>query len=606
MSITRVNHSEIQPYRVLLVLTETSNLDGWIRLAETLAQPDGEVLLRGMVTVPDGVSLSEGATQARQLRDALESAAHDHPTVYGGTEVRVDYLPMARILDELQSLPINSLLIQWNGPVSTTGGVSTDELLQYAPCDVVFVYGDAWQVVGKPVLLSLRGGPNMSLGLQVATAIAADSTITLFHAADSRLSLPDLRAVSKTNARIGRAVTSFSNIVDGIQQEAIGHKAIVMGATFNRPEITASASGPLIRHIYEQATVPLVLVRARRPGSADFYPPRPRPEEELSTRVDRWFAENTFHSHEFADLHALVALKEKQGITISLGLPTLNEAGTVGKVISTLKQALMDEVPLLDEIVLIDSASTDDTVAIAQSQGIPTYNHPDILPEVSSYRGKGEALWKSLYVLKGDLIAWVDTDITNIHPRFIYGLIGPLLKRPQLQYVKGFYQRPIKVGNQLQASGGGRVTELVARPLINLFYPELSGIIQPLSGEYAGRRSALEAVPFFSGYGVETALLLDLHERYGLDGIAQADLEERVHHNQPLVGLSKMSFAILQVFIARLESRYNVRLLDKANRSMKLIAQEADRFALDIAEIQDVERPPMLTIPAYKERRCLP
>jgi glucosyl-3-phosphoglycerate synthase len=148
------------------------------------------------------------------------------------------------------------------------------------------------------------------------------------------------------------------------------------------------------------------------------------------------------------------------------------------------------------------------------------------------------------------------------------------------------------------------VTELVARPLLNLFYPELSGIIQPLSGEYAGRRAALEQLPFFSGYGVETGLLIDLHTLYGLDAIAQTDLEIRVHHNQPLTNLSKMSFAILQVFIARLESRYGVQLLDKANRSMKLVVQEPERFGLDIAQIDDVERPPMTTVAAYMDSRA--
>ncbi|MBC6937198.1 MAG: glucosyl-3-phosphoglycerate synthase [Chloroflexi bacterium] len=327
------------------------------------------------------------------------------------------------------------------------------------------------------------------------------------------------------------------------------------------------------------------------------------PEENLSTRVDRWFAENTFHSGEFSDLRELVSLKEKRGLSISLALPALNEQETVGAVISTLKKALMDDMPLIDEIVLIDSSSTDNTVAIAQENGIPTYIHQEILRhEVGSFSGKGEALWKSLYVTKGDIIAWVDTDITNIHPRFLYGLIGPLLKHQQIQYVKGFYARPIQVNGKIQAFGGGRVTELVARPLLNLFYPELSGIIQPLSGEYAGRREALEQVPFFSGYGVETGLIIDLHERYGLAGIAQSDLEVRVHHNQPLLNLSKMSFAILQVFIARLEGRYGVQLLDKANRSMKLVVQEPERFALDIAEIGDVERPPMITVPAYREK----
>jgi len=319
--------------------------------------------------------------------------------------------------------------------------------------------------------------------------------------------------------------------------------------------------------------------------------------------VDRWFAENTFHSGEFSDLGALIDMKKKQGLTISLGLPALNEEATVGSVITTLKKALMNDAPLLDEIVLIDSNSEDRTVEIAQKHAIPSYKHPDILSAgVGSVRGKGEALWKSLYVLKGDLIVWIDTDITNIHPRFVYGLIGPLLKRPDVQYVKGFYRRPLTSemsGGQVQAQGGGRVTELVARPLLNLFYPELSGIVQPLSGEYAGRRAALETVPFFSGYGVETGLLIDMHERFGLSGLAQSDLEERVHHSQSLTSLSKMSFAILQVFIARLEGRYGLQLLEKANTSMKLIVQEPERFALEIAEIGDTERPPMISLPDY-------
>jgi len=146
------------------------------------------------------------------------------------------------------------------------------------------------------------------------------------------------------------------------------------------------------------------------------------------------------------------------------------------------------------------------------------------------------------------------------------------------------------------------VTELVARPLLNLFYPELSGVVQPLSGEYAGRRAALEQVPFFSGYGVETGLLIDILDRFGLEAIAQTDLEVRIHYNQPLVDLSKMSFAILQVFVARLENRYGVELLDKANRTMKLIVHEPDRFALDIVDISDVQRPAMVEIPAYRER----
>jgi len=168
-----------------------------------------------------------------------------------------------------------------------------------------------------------------------------------------------------------------------------------------------------------------------------------------------------------------------------------------------------------------------------------------------------------------------------------------------------FLHRLIQTRQQLQAGGGGRVTELVARPLLNLFFPELSGLVQPLSGEYAGRRKALERIPFFSGYGVETGMLIDLLDLYGLSSIAQVDLEERVHHNQPLVNLSRMSFAIIQVVVERLEARQKVNLLEDINRSMKLIQQEGERFYLNLEAIADVERPPMLTIPEYRAARGL-
>jgi hypothetical protein len=214
-------------------------------------------------------------------------------------------------------------------------------------------------------------------------------------------------------------------------------------------------------------------------------------------------------------------------------------------------------------------------------------------------------LWKSLYVLNGDIIAWIDTDIKNIHPRFVYGVLGPLLRDRRIQYVKGFYRRPLKQGDKLVAGGGGRVTELTARPLINLFFPELSGLIQPLSGEYAGRREALERVPFFTGYGVETGLLIDLLETFGLQAIAQVDLLERIHHNQTLPSLSKMSFAIIQVVIRRLEDRYKIRLLEEVNKTMDQIRYEPGRFFLETTEIRERERPPMITLPEYRQARGL-
>jgi glycosyltransferase involved in cell wall biosynthesis len=319
--------------------------------------------------------------------------------------------------------------------------------------------------------------------------------------------------------------------------------------------------------------------------------------------VDRWFAANTFQAGAFRDLDELVALKRRQGVTISLGLPTLDEERTIGPEIAVLQSALMEKAPLLDEIVVIDSGSADRTVEVARRGGVPAYQHADILPELGSHPGKGEALWKSLHVLRGDLIVWIDTDIRNVHPQFVYGLVGPLLREPRISYVKGYYRRPLRVGARRYEIGGGRVTELCARPLLNLFFPELSGMIQPLAGEYAGRREVLEQVPFFRGYGVEVGLLIDILTRYGLDRIAQVDLESRMHRNRELSSLSLMAFAIIQVVMARVGERTGAALDDQMNTAMKLISLDRG-LSLEVREIHEQARPPIITVPAYRTRRA--
>ncbi|PZS09962.1 MAG: glucosyl-3-phosphoglycerate synthase, partial [Chloroflexi bacterium] len=310
-------------------------------------------------------------------------------------------------------------------------------------------------------------------------------------------------------------------------------------------------------------------------------------------------AENTFHSHEFRSLRELVELKHRRGVTVSLALPTLNEEKTVGRILTTVKRRLMDECPLIDEMVVIDSDSTDRTREIATDLGVPVYNHPQILPDCGSYVGKGEALWKSLQVTTGDIVVWIDSDITRIHPKFVYGLVGPLLSEPRLGFVKGFYRRPLNLGGQRLTTGGGRVTELTARPLINLFYPHLSGLVQPLAGEMAGRRDVLESVPFFTGYGVETGLLIDILDQFGLRSIAQTDLEYRIHRNQSLLSLSKMAFAIVQVVVKRLGDRRRLQLFEELNTTMKLIHYSPTELFLEVKEIQEHERLPMKSVDGY-------
>ena len=317
----------------------------------------------------------------------------------------------------------------------------------------------------------------------------------------------------------------------------------------------------------------------------------------------QWLEQRTFHHSNFWDLRWLVEQKERQGLTISLCLPALNEEMTIGKEIVILKSELHDRYPLIDEIAVIDSGSTDRTREIAASFGADVYLASDYLPQYGQQRGKGENLWKALYLLKGDIIVYIDSDINNIHPRFVYGLVGPLIQNPDIHYVKAFYDRPLAFTGGLRPTGGGRVTEILIRPLFNLFYPDLAFILQPLSGEYAGRRSILEQIPFPVGYGVETAMLIDIYGKLGLDGFAQTDLDRRVHRNQDTVALGRMAFGVLRTFIRRLVRDGKGQFAEELPSLMRQFeVEEGRRYQTKEYTIEEVERPPMIELPEYREK----
>ncbi|OHE57578.1 MAG: glucosyl-3-phosphoglycerate synthase, partial [Treponema sp. GWA1_62_8] len=312
-----------------------------------------------------------------------------------------------------------------------------------------------------------------------------------------------------------------------------------------------------------------------------------KPEDGLISR--------TFHSSVFRDQRSLVELKRKKGLKISLAFPTLNEEATIAKEILVLKTELMDRFPLIDEIVVIDSGSTDRTSEIATKYGAKVFASSEILKNYGTYRGKGENLWKSLYVLDGDIIVWIDADIANIDPKFLYGLVGPLLQDDGIGYVKAFYQRPIRSPEGLTPSGGGRVTEILIRPLFSLFYPELAALVQPLSGEYAGRRSILEQLPFSVGYGIEVGHLIDIYRQFGPEVLAQVDMDVRIHRNQTIEALSRMSYGVLSTFLDRLGKYGDLSVLRKLGDAHLALMTGEEGQRLVRSEISTVERPPMRT-----------
>lgn len=313
--------------------------------------------------------------------------------------------------------------------------------------------------------------------------------------------------------------------------------------------------------------------------------------------IEPWILRNTFSLGEFADIDRLVQAKREQHVSLSLVLPALNEEKTVGQVIDAFKGPLMDRKPLLDEIILMDSDSTDGTRSIAEARGIPVYIHQKVRPDLGAYAGKGEAMWKALFVASGDILIFVDTDLTNPSPAFVTGLVGPLLADARLNFVKGFYRRPVRVVNDFVEVGGGRVTELTARPLLNLWYPELGGLFQPLAGTIAARAGILRELRFLTGYGVEIGNLIEYVHRWGVDGLAQSELGEILHRNQPLEALSKMSFQVLEAFFRLSNGLLAPGTTDRMNDVLRQPFLSETGFTLYQAKLGQELRPAASAVP---------
>ena len=286
------------------------------------------------------------------------------------------------------------------------------------------------------------------------------------------------------------------------------------------------------------------------------------------------------------DFDAARLVEAKAGRTVSVCLPAHNEAATVGPIVATIREQLMERHQLVDELLVIDDHSSDGTDEVAKHAGADVVRAAETLTAYPNGPGKGRALWKSVYASRGDLIVWCDADVTNFTTAFVIGVLGPLLTAPGVSYSKGYYRRPLGVGGE----GGGRVTELVARPLLSLLYPELTDLVQPLSGEYGGHRAALEQVPFVVGYGVEVGLLIDLGRRFGVDALAQVDLGVRRHRNRPLSQLGPQAMTIMQVALRRHRG-------DIVPEVSELIRPDTEPLPVSAAEM-----PALVDLPEYLER----
>ncbi|MET7359394.1 glucosyl-3-phosphoglycerate synthase [Streptomyces sp. NPDC005562] len=308
--------------------------------------------------------------------------------------------------------------------------------------------------------------------------------------------------------------------------------------------------------------------------------------------VEHWLSRRSWSVAD-RPLDLLVAAKRASGTSVSVVLPALDEEGTVGEIVTKIRRALMEEVPLVDELVVIDSGSSDRTAEVAAAAGARVVHRDEILPRLTPVPGKGEVLWRSLLVTGGDVVAFVDADLREFSADFVSGIVGPLLTDPDVAFVKAMYDRPLGSA----AGQGGRVTELMARPLLNMHWPLLAGFVQPLGGEYAARRSLLERLPFPVGYGVELGLLVDALHTVGLDALAQVDVGVRRHRHQDGQALGRMAAAIYRTAQLRLARGHLVR------PELTQFERGADGFVPRTYPVDTEERPPMTGIAEYAHRR---
>ena len=328
--------------------------------------------------------------------------------------------------------------------------------------------------------------------------------------------------------------------------------------------------------------------------------PRPRLVDSGPVRPDAraWFADRTTTatSLDAIDVAGLLRAKRRGGHRVSVVLPARDEESTVGRLVADLHERWVRRAPLVDELVVVDSDSTDATAEVARAAGADVVATTDVLPAHGTRRGKGEALWKSLAATTGDLLVFLDADLLGDVAHYVPGLLGPLLADPQVDFVKGCYTRPLQLGDAVVPTGGGRVTELTARPLLNALWPELAGVVQPLGGEYAGRRAALEQVPFVGAYGVEVGLLVDLLRLGGLASLAQVDLGERRHTSQGVEALGEMAGQVVATVLGRAAGA------QEPSGSLTRFRRDGAGFVPCTSSVAVDERPPMVTVPEYRAR----
>jgi glucosyl-3-phosphoglycerate synthase len=323
----------------------------------------------------------------------------------------------------------------------------------------------------------------------------------------------------------------------------------------------------------------------------------------MTVDAAEWFKHRSYDYRQFSDLEALGLRKRELGLTVSAVLPCRNVADTVGRIVDVIHEVneRSGESPLVDQILAIDADSPDGTADVAAARGAEVYSENELMSNHGGAHGKGDAMWRSLSVARGDLVMYIDADTRDFKPQLVYGILGPILEVPEVRFVKAAYRRPFRSSEAVEQDGGGRVTELSTKPLFNLFYPELTGFVQPLAGEFVADRELFNSIPFLTGYAVETGIMIDVFNKIGIDAMAQVDLGTRQNRHQPLRDLSRMSYSVLRAVARRLRQEGRLNQVRDPNLPDSLFQFSDYRHAVatpDGLKLQEyveelVERPPI-------------
>ncbi|HEX5939099.1 MAG TPA: universal stress protein [Dehalococcoidia bacterium] len=573
--------------RVLVPVVNTDGLRQFLNFSHGTLADFSEVVLLGVILSSGdaGQDAHRARNFRRRLRQSIREVATGNSRIVVRSAQTISQAVRASILDEQPDL----VLLPW-----TSAQDGLDELATRPFCNTAFVRPAGGGQTSR-VLLAARGGPQAELAMEIALRLAktARAELTVMHidrpSADNEARDRERRLFRSLVARCRRRIPAKQrtltgdDIAEAIVKEASHHDVLVLGAGLARG--AEPALGALADGIAHQAGCTTIVVKTGTPVDPAFFAGANTP---IDVIVDRWFADNTFHCREFGDLDSLIAAKQRSGMTISLAVMARENRQALPGIIDTVTAELVDRNRFLDEIVVFDQEGSvlqppfDLVKRPAGNGAIP------VLP------ADGLALWKSVNHLQGEIIAWVDGDLRNIHSRMVYGVVGPLLTQSRLHYVKGFYQQPAGADDASFSQGRTQLTELTARPLLNLFFPELSGVVAPLTREHAIRRSAIEGLRLFAGPGVEIGLLIDVFQRFGLRAIAQSDLESRVGEDLSVAVLSEQAFSVAQVILQRLgkgdPSRFEVE-----RQTMKLILQEDERYRLQVVQTADRQLPKLST-----------